>query len=217
MRACAATQRRGGAAADRCGGGGGAPASYGRPGGAAGQDPDDKSYAIRHASTATKTDTPVMETPLNVQIGEPAGAERPPGSPSREALKNVSGVTFQENAGGGWRRAHVGYVVMRGFQTGATYRDGFRNNYGSGGDSGFVSLDFTNIDPDRGDEGLVGDPLWNDGAGRPSQYRHQASARYALRLGAAADWQLRILPHERRRDRTVRRRQELALSRELLL
>ncbi|NJK28680.1 MAG: TonB-dependent siderophore receptor [Acaryochloris sp. SU_5_25] len=86
-------------------------------------------YLVPNASTATGTDTPILETPFSVQI-VPKEVIRDQRSTSvEEALRNVSGVTFSGNDGG--RDTNIG---IRGFGTGFNnlplLRDGFRQ-YGS--------------------------------------------------------------------------------------
>ncbi|HEY8063575.1 MAG TPA: TonB-dependent receptor plug domain-containing protein [Methylosinus sp.] len=80
------------------------------------------SYVVPNASTATKTDTPVMETPVNVQVITQKALEDQQATTLREALQNVSGVTIATDANG--RR--TGGFFVRGFNTTEFYQDGVR-------------------------------------------------------------------------------------------
>ncbi|MGX2041477.1 TonB-dependent siderophore receptor [Methylocaldum sp. MU1018] len=90
-------------------------------GGHGADDPYNKDYAVLNAVTATKTDTPIMETPVSVQtVSRPVMDDQQAISVG-DALKNVSGIqsgayTFYDN------------FMLRGFDTGLgnTYRNGLR-------------------------------------------------------------------------------------------
>jgi iron complex outermembrane receptor protein len=98
---------------------------------------DPKSYVAPVAASGTKTDTPVMETPLNVQTVTRQVLQDQQVTSIDQAIKNVSGVTILPNAAAGSAGSpNSGQITLRGFQTTSTFRNGFRNNfdgyYGSG-------------------------------------------------------------------------------------
>ncbi|WP_157235610.1 TonB-dependent siderophore receptor [Methylosinus sp. LW4] len=82
------------------------------------------SYVVPNASTATKTDTPVMNTPINVQTITQKALEDQQATTLRDALQNVSGVTIVEALGQTSQRT-AGFFV-RGFATQEFYQDGVR-------------------------------------------------------------------------------------------
>jgi len=88
----------------------------------------DSSYTVTGATTATKLDTPLRDIPqaVNViprQILEDRGVTR-----VQEAADNVPGVQYASGYGG----LSSGSFFIRGFNSGGTYRDGFK-------DFGFLS------------------------------------------------------------------------------
>ncbi|QSA96565.1 TonB-dependent receptor [Methylococcus sp. EFPC2] len=82
-------------------------------------DPYNPDYNRPNASTATKTDTPIMETPFSVQVVPKQVLDDQQAVRVEKALQNVSGVT-PSNANGGGQDAYV----IRGFFTQTIYRDG---------------------------------------------------------------------------------------------
>ena len=88
------------------------------------QDPNDpynNSYTVTNSSTATKTDTPIMETPVSIQIVPKKVLDDQQAYNAREALKNVSGVQQSTSA------ANYENFVIRGFDaSGAIYKNGIR-------------------------------------------------------------------------------------------
>ena len=87
--------------------------------------PTNKEYAVPNAISATKTDTPIMETPVSVQMVSRSVMDDQQVVTVQEALKNVSGVQAAE--------AFYDGVIIRGFDTsGATFRNGLRQDAISG-------------------------------------------------------------------------------------
>lgn len=92
-------------------------------------DPYNKSYSATNATTATKTDTSLMETPISVQVLPQAVLKDQQVIRLEDALKNVPGVQGAFNAGRSYN-----IFTLRGFNTGptdttlstSTYREGFR-------------------------------------------------------------------------------------------
>jgi len=85
-------------------------------------DPYNEDYRLPNASTATKTDTPVMETPFSVKAVPKQVLEDQQVVRLEKALQNVAGVV-QEASSGLMRDS----FVIRGFSTGndiLSYRDG---------------------------------------------------------------------------------------------
>jgi iron complex outermembrane receptor protein len=98
-------------------------APYGGAG--ATQDPYNKSYVLQNASTGTKTNTPVMDTPLNVQVVSQQVLQDQQATTLATALQNVSGVTVTDGAFNLGCCGSSG-ILLRGFLTNTYYRDGFR-------------------------------------------------------------------------------------------
>lgn len=87
-------------------------------------DPYSRSYAVTQSSTASRTDTPLMETPISVETVTRAVMADQQAVQVGDAIKNVSG-TLQGNFQGGFAEE----FVIRGFSTGfvnGVYLDGFR-------------------------------------------------------------------------------------------
>jgi len=81
---------------------------------------DDTSYNVLDATTATKTDTPIMETPFGIQVVPQQVLKDQQVVRFNKALQNVSGVYFVPNSVGD------NASILRGFQTGEYYLDGVR-------------------------------------------------------------------------------------------
>ena len=89
------------------------------------------SYVTPVISTGTKTDTPVMDTPLNVQQVTEKVLDDQQVISLGEALTNVSGVTTASAAQSSTFGRNGG-VILRGFTTPNYYLDGFRIDSGGG-------------------------------------------------------------------------------------
>ncbi|MCK9609242.1 MAG: TonB-dependent receptor [Methylomonas sp.] len=82
-------------------------------------DPYNSDYRLPNASTATKTDTPIMETPFSVQVVPKQVLEDQQVVRLDQAVRNVAGVnTSSLNQG------NTDGFIIRGFQNNITYRDG---------------------------------------------------------------------------------------------
>ncbi|MGH8475045.1 MAG: TonB-dependent siderophore receptor [Methylococcales bacterium] len=103
-------------------------------------DPYDENYAVPRSSTATKTDTSVMETPVSIQV-IPRSVIQDQKTPSvKDALENVSGVRPQPSLGRG-----SGFII-RGFPNNSRiYRNGLGVIGGFGGSIG-SGLDTANLE-----------------------------------------------------------------------
>lgn len=86
-------------------------------------DPFNPNYSLPNATTATKTDTAIMQTPMSVKVVPQQVLKDQQAVTMDQALRNVSGVV----SGQGINRE----FFIRGFSTGNYYRDGypFANNF----------------------------------------------------------------------------------------
>lgn len=81
-------------------------------------DPYNEDYHISNSSTATKTDTPIMDTPVSIQVVPRAVMSDQKTARITDALENVSGVRAQSSLGTG-----TGFII-RGFRNPLIYRNG---------------------------------------------------------------------------------------------
>jgi len=85
-------------------------------------------YTISNSSTATKTDTPIMDTPLSIEVVPKAVMQDQQAIQLSDVTKNVSSVYKGTSLGG-----FVDQFMIRGFNTSYTnYYDGYRFPQGSG-------------------------------------------------------------------------------------
>jgi iron complex outermembrane recepter protein len=92
-----------------------------------GEQEQEGSYRVPDATTATRTDTPLRDTPQSIQVVPQQVLEDQQVTRVEEAVRNVSGV-FQGNTAGGATTAYV----IRGFEQLSTLQDGFvLSDYGS--------------------------------------------------------------------------------------
>lgn len=75
-------------------------------------------YNVLEASTATKTDMPLMETPVSIQVVPRAVMQDQQTTRIKDALENVSGVRPQTSIGRG-----TGFII-RGFRNNRVFRNG---------------------------------------------------------------------------------------------
>jgi iron complex outermembrane receptor protein len=85
--------------------------------------PGETGYNVYQATTATKTDAPIMETPVNIQVVPPQVLRDQQAFRLEQALWNVSGV-YMEPLGTFQGSGEI--FSVRGFSTQTTYRNGFR-------------------------------------------------------------------------------------------
>ena len=85
-------------------------------------DPYNKSYTVTNSTTATKTDTPIFDTPVSIQVVPRVVMDDQKSTRLKDALENVSGVRAQPSLGFG-----NGFLV-RGFRTDRVYRNGLAAN-----------------------------------------------------------------------------------------
>ena len=97
---------------------------------------DAEPYTATKAASGTKTDTPLMETPVSIQVVSRAVMDDQKATTIKDVLENVSGVRAQPSLGG-----TSGYLI-RGFRTGNIYRNGLLTTPGSSlGDFDLANLE----------------------------------------------------------------------------
>jgi iron complex outermembrane receptor protein len=101
-------------------------------------------YRAFDASTATKTDTPLMETPLNVQVVTAQVLQDQQAIGIDKVVANVSGVTVG-SGGAADNGQPFSSIFLRGFSTDAHFRDGVRID-SFGGDSNTFDLQLANVE-----------------------------------------------------------------------
>ncbi len=95
-------------------------------------DPYNKDYVLPNATAGTKTDTPIMETPLNVQVISKQVLKDQQVIRLADSLKNISGVTTSTNSAGfGILGGTEQSIFLRGFESQTFFRNGFRLQEGS--------------------------------------------------------------------------------------
>ncbi|WP_347987689.1 TonB-dependent receptor [Methylomonas sp. AM2-LC] len=87
-------------------------------------DPYNTDYTRRNATTATKTDTPIMETPFNVQVVPRQVMEDRQSVRLDKALENISSVIPASGVGAAYGQQSG--TLIRGFVTQDYYLDGVR-------------------------------------------------------------------------------------------
>ena len=91
------------------------------------KDPYNEDYVLPNATSGTKTDTPIMETPLNVQVISKQVLKDQQVITLADSLKNVSGVTSSFNSGSATFVGGINQTfALRGFESRTIFRDGFR-------------------------------------------------------------------------------------------
>ncbi|MEM8612956.1 MAG: TonB-dependent siderophore receptor [Cyanobacteria bacterium P01_H01_bin.105] len=91
-------------------------------------------YVEPNASTATRTETPLREIPQSIQVIPQEILEDQQVIRLGEAVRNASGVVSSSRDPRGPR------FILRGFNSGAILRDGFRLLNGGGGNVGYQEL-----------------------------------------------------------------------------
>ncbi len=100
-----------------------------------------KSYVEPVASTGTKTDTPLMETPMSIQVVPQQVLQDQKVISLDQALSNVSGVNAWSGLG-----TQENFTI-RGFYTTATLRDGVRvSEYSTTGGSTVGGINMTDVE-----------------------------------------------------------------------
>jgi len=98
-------------------------------------DPYNQDYVLPNATAGTKTDTPIMETPLNVQVISKQVLKDQQVITLADSLKNVSGLTSSTQGGSGNYISGSGgtntNITLRGFASETFFRNGFRLQQGA--------------------------------------------------------------------------------------
>lgn len=97
------------------------------------QAQQENNYFVPSASTATRTDTPILDTPQSIQVVPQEVLRDQQVIRVDDALRNVSGVIGNLNPQGVGGRLTIRGFTMDNFTGGAIFRDGFRvnNNLGT--------------------------------------------------------------------------------------
>lgn len=105
-------------------------------------DKPSATYTVPNTTTATKTDTPLIETPVSIQVVPQQVLQDQQVTRLEQAVKNVSGV-YSNNIFFG---QFADEFTIRGFRTGQIlYRDGFRINSGSSGKHELANIEQVEI------------------------------------------------------------------------
>ncbi|WP_446808993.1 TonB-dependent siderophore receptor [Methylomonas sp. 2BW1-5-20] len=113
--------------------------------GYADSDPYNPDYNRTSASAATKTDTPIMETPVSIQVVPRAVMNDQKTTTIKDALENVSSIRPQSSLG-----LSNAYIV-RGFRNGRVYRNGLvANGLGIGEGAQFDSANLERVEVLKG-------------------------------------------------------------------
>ncbi|WP_157204013.1 TonB-dependent receptor, partial [Methylomonas methanica] len=113
-------------------------------------DPYNKDYSVPNTTFATKTNTPIMETPLNVQVIPKAVLDDRQAIKLDQAVKYVSGVTTGQGAGG------LGdQVTIRGFFNFNYFCNGFRIDTFGGADGTRAMANVQSIEVLKGPAGVI--------------------------------------------------------------
>ncbi len=93
----------------------------------------DEGYAAQNATTALRTNVPIMETPVSVQVVPREVMDDQQAVQLEQVLQNVSNVQREF----GWGKLYE-YFLIRGFRNDYLYYDGFR--------AGFTAIDLANVE-----------------------------------------------------------------------
>jgi iron complex outermembrane receptor protein len=105
------------------------------------RDPYNEDYVLPNATSGTKTDTPIMETPLNVQVVSKQVLKDQQVIGLNQALSNVSGVVTAPRDG-----VNGNNFYLRGFATSTYFRNGFRIDNVAQTSMDFNDRQFANVE-----------------------------------------------------------------------
>lgn len=98
----------------------------------------DDDYFVPDASTATRTDTPILDIPASIQVIPKQVLEDQQVTELDDALQNIAGATVSTTEGRGFQ------INLRGFDGVPVFRDGFRlfspNDNGDAAGQGFPEI-----------------------------------------------------------------------------
>jgi len=98
------------------------------------QTQEGERYLVPNATTGTRTDTPLRDTPQSIQVIPKEVIEDQQVIRLEDVLRNVSGATTIARDIGANR------FILRGFESPSVLRDGFRLSFGSAGNPGNQEL-----------------------------------------------------------------------------
>ncbi|MGG6242490.1 TonB-dependent siderophore receptor [Nodosilinea sp. AN01ver1] len=102
-------------------------------------DTDEEDYFVPSTSTATRTDTPILEVPAAIQVIPRQVLEDQQATNLGDALRNTSGAAVNSGEGRGFQ------IDLRGFQGVPVFRDGFRV-YSPKGKDVRTTVDIANVE-----------------------------------------------------------------------
>jgi iron complex outermembrane recepter protein len=106
---------------------------------------NEKSYTAYSSTTATKTDTPIFDTPVSIQVVPKAVMSDQKATTIKDALENVSSVRPQSSLG------LSNAFITRGFRNGRVFRNGLvANGLGIGEGAQFDSANLERIEVLKG-------------------------------------------------------------------
>lgn len=144
-------------------------------------DEKSKTYTTLNSSTATKTDTPIFDTPVSVQVVPRAVMDDQKTTRIKDALENVSGVRAQPTLGG-----DNGFII-RGFRNSRVYRNGLLAN-ADGFPTEVDAGNLQSIDVLKGPAAVLFGRI--EPGRRPDQYHYQETAGHPLLFPRATVWLL---------------------------
>ena len=150
-------------------------------------DPYNPNYVQPDATTGTKTDTPIMETPLNVQVITKQVLRDQQVIRLDDALKNVSGVTIDPGF-------NIG-LLKQSFYAAFKPTPSFVTAFGLTINLALATRQMANVEKDRGAQGACGYFVWSSRARRHGQYGYQATLGDTLLCLEPAVRLLRSVPH----------------------
>jgi iron complex outermembrane receptor protein len=104
------------------------------------QEQEDEGYAVDDASTATKTDTPIIDIPQSIQVVPHRVIEDQRATSLTEILRNVSGFSPSVNSQS--QRFGDRDIIFRGFVTNNYFTNGYKNAFnGSSFSFGIANID----------------------------------------------------------------------------
>ena len=165
---------------------------------------DNPNYSVPDATAATKTETPIVDTPASIEVVPRAVIDDRKENDLSEVVENVSGVWFVPNLGG------YSSFTIRGFNTTAVYRDELR--VGPAGLWVANTFDTSNL---QSVEVLKGPAAMLYGRGEPGGLIAMVTKKPLDTPHSSVEQQVRLvelLSHARGHDGSDRQGQDAALS-----
>ncbi|WP_225587267.1 TonB-dependent siderophore receptor [Methylomonas fluvii] len=138
-------------------------------------DPYNTAYNRTESSTATKTDTPIMETPMSIQVVPRAVMQDQQTTRVKDALENVSGVRSNTTLGYG-----TGFII-RGFRNQRVFRNGLvANGISIGGATELDTANLQNVEVLKGPAAMLFGRIEPGGLINVNTKRGEKSSRYSV-------------------------------------